>query len=145
MSHTTSIKGIKITDAAILQAAVASLAKQGIRCSLLRDATPRAYYANQQGLGKADFVLQLGDASYDVGFYKQADGSYEPRTDFWGGSVAKVLGGVASEPEKTDQAKLGRLFQSYGVEAAVAKARRNGQTLTRTTGKNGEIILTIDA
>lgn len=141
MSHTSSITAIKITNIAALQAAVKELQDTGVRCSLIPNAKPRAFYDNQQGMGQADFVLKLDSAKYDVGFYKQPDGTYEARTDFWGGSVEQHIGAKASKPETAEQAKMGRLFQLYGVHAATQEARRRGLSVRRIRGKDGLIQL----
>lgn len=138
MSHTTSIKSIKISSVTALRAAVQEMADSGLPISLVENETPRAFYANQSGLGKADFVIRLGGSSrYDVGLYKQADGSYEARTDFWGGDVEKVLGDKPTKPENAQQAKLGRLFKTYGIHAAMEQVRRSGKTCRRAMGSDG--------
>lgn len=131
MSHTSSIKAVKITSVTALNAAVAALVSRGIQCSLEENATPRAYFQNQQGMGKADFVVKLPNARYDVGLYKQADGSYEARTDFYGGSVAACLGGKATTPERHEQAQLGLLFQEYGAAVTIEAARKKGHMVRR--------------
>lgn len=141
MSHTSSITAIKITNIAALQSAVAELQANGVRCSLSAGGTPRAFFPNQAGMGAADYVLKLDGAKYDVGFYKQPDGSYEARTDFWGGSVESCLGAKASKPETADQAKMGRLFQMYGIHAATQEARRRGLSVRRVNGADGLIQL----
>jgi hypothetical protein len=143
MSHTTSIKGIKLMDIKFVKDAVAELAKKGMKISVVPDAVPRAYYANQQGMGKANFVIKLDDAKYDIGLYKQDDGSYEPRTDFFGGSVQKLLGVEATKKENTEQAKIGKLIQLYGIHAATDKARKQGLTVRRVEGKEGAVKLVI--
>lgn len=142
MSHTTSIKAIKIVSIAALEAAVKELAASGIRVTMSKGGTPRAYYPNQQGMGKADYVVSLADAKYDIGLYKDKDG-YEARTDFFGGSVEKVLGANARSPENAQQAKMGRLFQMYGVHAAMEQARRQGHSVRRVTQQDGTISLQI--
>ena len=143
MSHTTSIKGIKIVDIRALESAINELAKGGMKISLQKGGTPRAYYQNQSGMGQADYVVKLPDAAYDIGLYKQDDGSYEPRTDFFAGSVEKLLGAKASKPENRDQARLGKLLQLYGIHAATEKAKKQGYTVRRQEGKDGEIKLVI--
>ncbi len=143
MSHTSTIKGIKITEVSALRKAVNELAKSGMKIELKENATPRAYFSNQAGMGKADFVVYLADAKYDIGLYKQADGTYEPRTDFFGGSVEKLLGAQASKKENTEQAKLGKLIQLYGIHAATEKATKQGYTVQRQFGKDGAIKLVI--
>lgn len=141
MSHTTKIGGIKIVSASALKAAVAELARKGMKISIVENATPRAYYSNQAGMGKADLVIKLANAAYDIGLYKQADGTYEPRTDFYGGSVEKLLGAAASKKENAIQAKLGKLIQLYGIHAASEKAKKQGYTVRRVEGKDGAIKL----
>lgn len=130
-------------DIKALSSAIAELAKGGIKIALVKDATPRAYFKDQAGMGKADYVVQLSDAQYDIGLYRQEDGSYEPRTDFFAGSVERVLGAKASKPENREQAKLGKLFQMYGIHAATAKAKKQGYSVRRQTGKDGEIKLVL--
>lgn len=141
MSHTSSITAIKITSIPALQAAVAELNSSGVPCSLVANAKPRAFFENQQGMGNAEYVLKLDKAKYDIGLYKQEDGSYQARTDFWGGSVEGCLGSKASKPENAEQAKMGRLFQLYGVHAATLEARRKGLSVRRITKPDGLIQL----
>ncbi len=143
MSHTTKIAGIKITEVSALRKAVTELAKSGIRIELLENAKPRAYSEGQAGMGVADFVIKLADATYDIGLYKQADGSYEPRTDFYNGSVERVLGAQASKKENAIQAKLGKLMQMYGIHAATEKATKQGYSVRRQAGKDGELKLVL--
>ena len=142
MSHTTSIKAIKIQSITALQSAIEELRQSGVAVSLIPNATPRAYSANQAGMGKADFVVKLDQAQYDVGLYKTNDG-YEARTDFWMGSVQKVLGGAPRSKENTEQAKMGKLFQMYGVHATMEQCRRKGQSVRRTVKQDGTIALEI--
>ncbi len=144
MSHTTAIKGIMIQNIAALRATIEELNEKGIKCSLLENEIPRAYYQNQQGLGKADFVIKLDAARYDIGLYKNDAGAYEARTDFWGGDVAKILGGKASAPEHQEQSQLGKLFQTYGIQAATMEARRQGKMVRRVTNEEtGDIKLVL--
>ena len=143
MSHTSSIGSVKITDLTSLQNAIDELVAKGIKMRLVRNATPRAFYANQQGMGPADMVIVLDDAPYDIGLYKTEDGAYEARTDFWGGHVERVLGGKATNDSRRDQAKLGRLFQSYGVHATMQAARRRGQQARRIDHADGSVTLEI--
>lgn len=144
MSHTTAIKGISIQNIAALRAAIDELNTIGIKCSLIEDATPRAFYPDQKGLGKADFVIKLDASRYDVGLYKNADGAYEARTDFWAGEVAKVLGGKATAPEHAQQAQMGKLFQMYGIHAATLEARRTGKMVRRVTNEEtGQVKLVL--
>lgn len=144
MSHTSSVKSIAISSIEALQAAVNELNTLGVKCSLIANAQPRAYFSNQSGMGKADYVIKLDNSRYDVGLYKTAEGGYEVRTDFWGEDVKNQLGAVASGPGKAEQAKMGKLFQAYGVHAAMQEARRKGLQATRQKGADGkeQVIIT---
>lgn len=139
MSHTTAIKGVQITDVAALRSAVNDLNKAGVQCTLIENAKPRAYYSDQEGLGMADLVLQLPNAQYDVGLYKQ-DKNYEARTDFYGGSVERQLG-VKDDSVKGDQKKLGKLYQMYAVNATERSLAMKGISSRRTTKQDGTIQL----
>lgn len=132
---------MKITNLQALRGAIADLQAGGIKCSLVEGGTPRAFYPNQEGLGPADFVLKLDASRYDVAFYKQSDGSYEARTDFWGNDVVKVLGAKASDAKHEDQAKLGKLFQAYSVNVVQQQARMKGLMVRKVMGANGSIKL----
>lgn len=142
MSHTTSIKAVKIQNIDALRSAIEEMNQSGTRLTLETGGKPRAYSTNQAGLGPADYVIRVAEASYDIGLYKQDDGSYEARTDFWNGSVERVLGGKATNAERREQAKLGKLFQMYGVHVATQQARRKGLSVRRmTNAETGKITL----
>lgn len=144
MSHTASVKSISIQSITALRAAIEELSQTGIRCTLVADAKPRAFYSDQQGMGKADYVVQLADCKYDIGLYKTEDGKgFEARTDFWGGHIEKILGSVASSPETAAQAKMGKLFQMYGIHAATEAARKKGHMVRRITKADGVMALEI--
>lgn len=143
MSHTTTIESVTISDIYALKSAVAELKQNGINCELIENATPRAYYNNQSGLEEAPYVLKLEDCQYDVGFYKRQDGSYEARADFWAGHVEKVLGSPAREGESADQARLGKLYQTYAVHAATRKAIEQGYSVNRVVKDDGTIQLVV--
>lgn len=144
MSHTTEIADIVFTDTAALIAAVNELATRGVRCSLVKDATPRAYYSNQQGLGPAAYVLKLEDAPYDVGFYQDAKKKgLVARTDLFAGRVAGVLGAGATGKESAAQAALGKLYQTYAIHAATRKAVQQGLTVKRLNNADGSVKLVV--
>lgn len=145
MSHTTAIKSIAITSIPALRKAVEFLQSKGIKCSLRENDTPRAYYSNQAGMGKADFVLKLDASRYDVGFYKGEDGKYEARTDFWQGDVERVLGVPATaETRGSSQHQLGRLFQAYAMCATEEQVRKQGYMVTRQFQTNGDVKLVVN-
>lgn len=144
MSHTTKLESVTISSIPALRAALAELAKNGVRCSLKENATPRAYYSNQAGMGKAPYVIELADAKYDIGLYPDGKGGYTAATDFWGGSVQQQLGVQACSATGAEQAKMGKLFQSYAIHATMEEARKKGYTTRRVKGKDGseQIVIT---
>ncbi len=143
MSHTSSVKSIKIQSVVALRNAIKEMKEKGINCSLVENATPRAFYNGQAGMGVADFVLQLQDSKYDVGLYKQQDGSYEARTDFFLRSVENVLGVKASSKETELQAKMGKFFQAYAVCAAEEAARKKGYMCRRVSRQDGAVSIVV--
>lgn len=147
MSHTTAIGTILFADIGALTSAIEELKGQGIQCKLLENVAPRAYSANQSGMGKAPYVIGLPTAEYDIGLYPSESGEgLEPRTDFYRGSVQKVLGAEHVEPgENADQAKIGKLVQMYAIHAAERKAVQQGMQVTRMNGENGKLQLKIVA
>lgn len=145
MSHTTTINSVTITDIAALRAAAEELTRRGMSVSLEENAKPRAFYKDQEGLGMAPYVLRLHEAEYDVGFYpKQGEDGYEARTDFYGGSVSQVLGVEPKKGDNPDQARLGKLYQAYAVEAAINEASRRGYNPQKVELDNGTVQLRID-
>ncbi len=142
MSHTATVQSIKIQSVSALRAAITELAQSGIRCSLIENATPRAYFPNQVGMGQAEFVVKLEDSPYDIGLYKIGN-EYEARTDFHAGHISKVLGAPASSLASRQQAQMGKLFQMYGVHAATEAARAKGHMVNRVVRANGKIALEV--
>lgn len=136
MSHTSVVKAITIRSITALNAAIAELNKTGVQMTLTPNAVPRAYFSSQAGMGQADYVIGLPGGRYDIGLYKTETG-YEARTDFWGGDIEKQLGAAASKPENKEQAKMGKLFQMYGVHAAMEEARKKGLQARRQKGADG--------
>ena len=130
MSHTTTLKGVVIKDVAALRAAVAELIVNGVNCELLENARPRMYYATQ--LSNCDYVLNLKDSQYDVGFDKQQDGSYVPVFDEWSNHVSSKLGASCPLPttkEGKAQHQIGKLLQSYQKHVAINAAVMAGYSV----------------
>lgn len=150
MSHTTQIKGLAIKDVSAMRAAVQELNRQGIRCELVENHKPRMYYDDQlrrHGYGKetADLCLKLKDSRYDVGFMKQADGTYAPVFDTWEGYVADQLGASCPMPNTEEgraQHAIGKFCQSYAVEAAKNAAISQGYMVEAADiDQNGNVNL----
>ena len=144
MSHTTTVNNVAINDIGALQAAVAELKANGVACEMLENQLPRAYYSNQAGMETpADYVLRLNNSRYDVGFYKNAEGTYEPRCDLWGGDIAKQIGVTQREGIGREQAALGKLFNLYSTHAVMRKANQQGYRVQRTNKEDGSVQLQI--
>lgn len=148
MSHTSVIKAIVISDVRALRAAIKELKREGVKCDLLENAVPRAYYTNQDGLGKADFVVKLDDSKYDIGLYQNKEiGGYEARADLFNASnnIAKVLGVTQANGKSRESAALGKLYQKYAVNAAERQALEQGYSTQRNTLQDGSVQLTLTA
>lgn len=146
MSHTTKIKSVPIKSISALRAAVADLQSQGIRCELRENEKPRMYYADQLAKhlgkqdGKAEFVLHLADAAYDVGFVAEQDGSFTPVFDSWRGEVKRVLGNGG----EGQAGEMGKLLQAYSKAVAIESAVSQGYTvLSCDFDSKGQIQLSI--
>jgi hypothetical protein len=146
VSHTTTLKGVVIRDTAALQSAVEDLRQSGVKCELLRDTAPRMYFGNQHG--KCDFTLKL-EGSYDVGFDKQADGSYVPVFDEHANHVGREIGAgrscpMPTTPEGRAQHQIGKLMQRYSYHASVNAAVAQGYMVEGTeTDEHGNLHLTL--
>lgn len=144
MSHTTTIDSVVFSDVDALQAAVNELAGKGVQCSLLKGGTPRAYFANQTGMGPADYVLRLEQAPYDIGFYHdKAKGGYVARTDLYANHVSKVLGVKKVGNESDAQAALGKLYSTYAAHAVSRQAIRSGRSVRRIDNPDGSIRMVV--
>ncbi len=144
MSHTTEVNDIVFSDIEALKAAVNELNTRGVKCSLVKGGTPRAYYQNQQGMGAADYTLQLADSPYDIGFYRDnAKKGLVARTDLFMGHVSRLLGAQGQTGEKAEQAALGKLYQTYAIHAATRKAVQQGMSVKRVNNSDGSVRLVV--
>lgn len=145
MSHTTSLKSVAIRDVHALRAAVAELQAAGVNCNLAQNVQPRMYYGNQHG--KCDFVLQLPNSRFDVGFDKQADGSYIPVFDEFGNCVGKEIGAtcpIGRTAEERAAHQIGRLMQSYAKHTTINAAVSQGYCVESTmTDSDGNLHLVL--
>lgn len=151
MSHTTEIDDVVISDIKALEAAIAELNAKGARCQLIKNAAPRAFYENQKGLEKTDYVIRLADSRYDVGLYKvPGKAGYRARADMFAGDVARVLGcgcstdfiGIDPSPQES-RLMLGKLYQTYAIHAAIRSSVAKGYTVRRVDNKDGSVRLVV--
>ena len=57
--------------------------------------------------------------------------------------IEKVLGAKACSVESAAQAKMGKLFQMYGIHAATEAARKKGHMVKRVTKEDGRVLLEV--
>jgi len=144
LSHTTTVRSVKITDINALQLAITQLKAEGVNIDLLQNAVPRMYYNNQHG--KCAYVVKLHNSPYDVGLELQADGSYIPVFDEFSGHVAKQIGAkrAIKRGEETAQHALGNLLQKYAVNVAVNTASMQGYIVESTeVDTDGNVHITL--
>ena len=140
MSHITTIDELVFSDVEALKAAVKQLQGQGVKCSLVQNEVPRAYYNGQ--LPKADHVLKLDGSQYDVGFYYDtAKKGLIAKTDFFMDSVRNVLGAPTRKGESQAQSHMGKLYHAYAVAAATRQAVRQGYQVRTVQKQDGTVQL----
>ena len=145
MSHTTEITNVVFKDMKALSLAVQEIAKQTRRdITLQKNAKPRAYYDNQQGMGIAPFVINLGANSYDIGLYEgKKKGEYTAKCDFFDRNIEKLFGVECPPGKDANQARLGKLYQLYSVHATMRQAAMQGRQVERTQASDGSIQLCV--
>lgn len=148
MSHVTKLAGIQIKDVAAIRAAVADLQAKGVQCELVEDAVPRMHGQREEvAVGKCDYVLKLPNGKYDVGFKKQADGSYQAVMDTFGNHVGGQIGASCPMPNTREgqaQHQMGQFMQNYAKHAAMNAARAKGHQVDGcTVDASGKVQLQI--
>lgn len=148
ISHTTTLKTVAIRDVAAMHMAVAKLKAAGVNCEFVRNQKPRMYYKEQ--VEECEYVLQLNDGKFDVGFKLQEDGTYAPVFDEWGSHVGNQVGAdvnVCPMPQSAEgraQHQIGQFMQAYTeaatINAAVAQGYSVDSTVTDAEG-NVHLIL----
>lgn len=143
MSHTTKIKSVAIRDESAIEQAVTKLQNAGVNCSLKTNTMPRMYYSSQKE--QCEYVLSLPGCRFDVGFQKQADGTFSPVYDEFANAVGSQIGAVCKLPVAgEDQAlvQLGKFLQAYTECATVNAAVQAGFMVeSTTTDKDGNVVL----
>jgi hypothetical protein len=147
MSHTTTLRGVQITNPTAIQRAVADLVSQGIQIELLENATPRMYYKRQENeIGKCDYVLKIANSRYDVGLkWNAKEKQYDAIMDTWAGEVAGQIGATCPAPRdagKQGEHAIGKFTQRYLLHAAKISAMNEGYSVIgENIGDDGAIQL----
>ena len=121
MSHWSKIK-FQIKSITALKKAC-----EEMKCELTKSVDARGYGGRTR---KADFTIKIPNAEYDVAVTKESDDTFTLETDFWGGSVERILG-----------KGLDGLKQSYSVNNAEMEAQKLGHSVHRELMENGNVKL----
>jgi hypothetical protein len=84
-------------------------------------------------MNKVDHIIRFPGIGYDVGVYKQDDGTYRLRWDGYNSALNSKMGGYSG----------GHFSQSYGVVAAKRAAKKKGWRTTEKKLPNGHIELEV--
>lgn len=151
MSHVTVMQGVVIQDRAALTSAINELIqKHGLRGRIVENQKPRVH--GYDSAPTCEIVLKLEGCNYDVGFQKQADGTYTPVFDVYGNHVGRA--GLAATHacevpagfEGQALTQLGKLSQLYAMHAAMNQASAEGYVVDSCTvdAKTGEMRLLLN-
>jgi hypothetical protein len=137
MSHYSEVS-IELTDEGCL---VAALSRLGFEGKVEVYKTPQALYGYQGDAReqKAHIIIRrqhVGSYSNDLGFEKQANGSYRA----W---ISEFDQTRTSGGPRYDEAWLGRLKQSYGVEKARLEAKKRGYRVSEQKLDDGRVRLVL--
>ena len=105
------------------------------------NAQPRMY-SSRQG-ESCDYVLNLKDGQYDVGFQKQKDGTYVPILDPYGNYVSNQIGATCPMPHTSEgraQHAIGQFMHEYSYAAVSNAALQKGLIKeSETTDADGTV------
>jgi hypothetical protein len=133
MSHYSEV-AIELTDEGCLVAALCRLGFEG-KVEVHREARPLYGYQGDVRPQKAHIIIRrqhVGRAANDLGFERQADGKYR----VW-------VSDYDVKYNKYDDAWMGRLKQTYGVEKARVEARKKGYRVSEQKLDDGRIRLVL--
>ena len=133
MSHYSEVM-IELTDESCLVAALSRLGFKG-RVEVHQEAQALYGYQGDVRSQKAHVIIRrqhVGPAANDLGFERQADGKYR----VW-------VSDYDVKYNKDDDAWMGRLKQTYGVEKARAEARKKGYRVSEQKLDDGRIRLVL--
>jgi len=137
MSHYSEVM-IEFTDEGCL---LAALSRLGFGGKVEVHPNPRALYGYQGDARdqKAHIIIRrqhVGSYSNDIGFEKQANGSYRAWISEF--DQTRTSGGT-----RYDDKWLGQLKQAYGVEKARAEAKKKGYRVSEQKMDDGRVRLTL--
>jgi hypothetical protein len=133
MSHYSEVR-VEITDEGCLLAALSRLGFKG-KVEVHREAQPLYGYQGDRRDQKAHVIIRrqfVGTAANDIGFERQSNGSYR----VW-------VSEFDQSHNKYDDAWLGLLKQSYGIEKVRKEAKKKGYRLSEQKQDDGRIRLVL--
>jgi hypothetical protein len=133
MSHYSEVM-IELTDEGCLVAALSRLGCVG-RVEVHREAQTLYGYKGDARPERANIIIRrqhVGPAANDLGFERQADGRFR----VWVSEYDQSHNGY-------NDAWMGRLKQSYGVEKARAEARKRGYRVSEQNLDDGRVRLVL--
>jgi hypothetical protein len=137
MSHFSEV-AIELADEGCLVAALTRLGFQG-KVEVHQEAQALYGYQGDVRAQKAHVIIRrkhVGQASNDIGFERQTDGTYRAWiSDF---DRTRQTGGT-----RYDDKWLGRLKQNYGVEKARAEAKKRGYMVSEQKLEDGRVRLVL--
>jgi hypothetical protein len=131
MSHYSEV-AIELTDEGCLVAALGRLGFTG-KVEVHKEAQALYGYQGDMRPQKAHIIIRrqhVGRAANDLGFERQADGSYRA----W-------VSEYDQKYNKYDDAWLGRLKQAYGIEKVRKEAKKKGYRVSEQKLDDGRIRL----
>jgi hypothetical protein len=84
-------------------------------------------------MNNCDHVIHFDGVNYEVGVFRQPDGTFRLRWDNWDHKLKERMGGPNG----------GRFAQAYGIEAAKRAARKKGWRTSEKQRDNGHIELEV--
>lgn len=144
MSHTTTIKSVKVTDIPALERAVEHLNRtEGLGLRIRHHASCTLWFEQRP----CRVVIDVPGVSrgLNVGFEGSEATGLTPVMDTHGGWIAKKLGAgasIAQTAEERNLAAIGKLMHAYAVETVRSVARNTNAMITEQfNAETGEMVL----
>lgn len=134
MSHTTTIKSVKVTNLNAMERAVEALnAKHGLNLRVKRNSRVQLWFETKA----AALVVDVPgvDRGLNVGFVGNEREGYVPVFDAHGGWIADKIGGGAELAQTADEhnvANIGMLMHAYAVETVREVAGASNAMVTES-------------
>jgi hypothetical protein len=146
MSHTTSVKTVKVTDIRAMEAAVQHMNEtKGTNLKMVMGGEVQLWFEKQ----KCAFVINVPGVqrNLNVGFQGNEAEGYSPVFDSHGGWIAKYIGGgkdMAKTQDEHNLANIGGLMHAYAVQSVRNVASSAGSQIDLTyNNATGETVMLV--